>query len=52
LSNTIGVNVLRKEAFDKVTGAARYKIRYYGEPVAVVVANSEQEAMKANKYRI
>lgn len=28
---------------------AREKVRYYGEPVAVVVANSEQEAMKALK---
>ncbi|MBV7272546.1 xanthine dehydrogenase family protein molybdopterin-binding subunit [Clostridium sp. PL3] len=111
--NGIGVSIPRKEAFDKVTGAARYtddvslpgmlhakilgsryahakiksiniteakklpgvqaiitgdyfptlcgtvledrppiardKVRYYGEPVAVVVANSEQEAMKALK---
>lgn len=28
---------------------ARGKVRYFGEPVAVVVANSEQEAMKAKK---
>lgn len=111
--NGIGVSIPRKEAFDKVTGAARYtddlinsgmlyakmitsryahatiksidvsqakkspgvqailtgecfdvlcgtviedrppiareKVRYYGEPVAVVVANSEQEAMMASK---
>ncbi|WP_411679402.1 xanthine dehydrogenase family protein molybdopterin-binding subunit [Clostridium thailandense] len=111
--NGIGVSIPRKEAFDKVTGVARYtddvylpgmlhakilgsryahakiksiniteakklpgvqaiitgdyfptlcgnvledrppiarnKVRYYGEPVAVVVANSEQEAMKALK---
>ncbi|KZL92667.1 xanthine dehydrogenase family protein molybdopterin-binding subunit [Clostridium magnum] len=111
--NGIGVSIPRKEAFDKVTGAAKYtddtllpgtlhakmltsryahariksidvseaekslgvqaviigdyfptlsgsviqdrspiardKVRYYGEPVAVVVANSEQEAMKALK---
>lgn len=109
----IGVSIPRKEAFDKVTGAAKYtddpllpgtlhakiltsryahakieaiyitearkssgvqaiitgasfpalcgsvikdrppvardKVRYYGEPVAIVVANSEQEAMKAIK---
>jgi CO/xanthine dehydrogenase Mo-binding subunit len=115
LSNTngIGVSIPRKEAFDKVTGAAKYaddftspgmlhakiltspyahakiksidvseakkslgikaiitgdyfpalcgaviedrppiardKVRYNGEPVAVVVANSEQEAMRALK---
>lgn len=115
MSNTIGIGVSipRKEAFDKVTGAAKYtddtqlpgtlhakmltsryahakiksidvseaqksigvqavitgdyfpvltgsviedrppiardKVRYYGEPVAVVIANSEQEAMKALK---
>jgi len=113
LSNTIGVSIPRKEAFDKVTGRAKYtddtllpgtlyakmltspyahaniksidiskakkalgvqavitgdyfpilcgtvledrppiardKVRYYGEPVAVVIANSEQEAMKAVK---
>lgn len=111
--NGIGVNIPRKEAFDKVTGTARYtadfsspgmlyakiltspyahakiksidaaeakksqgvqavitgdyfptlcgtvledrppiardKVRYNGEPVAVVVANSEQEAMRALK---
>ncbi len=111
--NGIGVSIPRKEAFDKVTGSARYtddvsfpgmlyakvlgshyahakiksiniteakklsgvqaiitgdffptlcgtvledrppiardKVRYYGEPVAVVVANSEQQAMKALK---
>lgn len=111
--NGIGVSIPRKEAFDKVTGAAQYtddftspgmlyakiltspyahakilsidvseaeksqgvqavitgeyfptlcgtviedrppiardKVRYNGEPVAVVVANSEQEAMKALK---
>lgn len=111
--NGIGVSITRKEAFDKVTGSARYtddvsfpgmlyakvlgshyahakiesiniteakklpgvqaiitgdyfptlcgtvikdrppiardKVRYCGEPVAVVVANSEQEAMKALK---
>jgi CO/xanthine dehydrogenase Mo-binding subunit len=110
-TNGIGVSIPRKEAFDKVTGTAKYtddivspgmlhakiltsryahakiksidvskaenspgvqavitgdyfpilcgtviedrppiardKVRYYGEPVAVVVANSEQEAMKA-----
>lgn len=109
----IGVSTIRKEAWDKVTGAAKYngdilspnelhgrvlpspyahaiiksidteealkskgvqaiitgeytpilvgsiindrppiakdKIRYFGEPVAIVVANSEQEAMKALK---
>ncbi|WP_234123975.1 xanthine dehydrogenase family protein molybdopterin-binding subunit [Clostridium hydrogenum] len=109
----IGISIPRKEAFDKVTGAAKYtddsllpgtlhakiltsryahakieaidisaakkasgiqtiltgdsfptlcgsvikdrppiardKVRYYGEPVAIVVANSEQEAMKAIK---
>ncbi|MDR7857165.1 xanthine dehydrogenase family protein molybdopterin-binding subunit [Tissierella sp.] len=109
----VGVSVLRKEAWDKVTGAAKYtgdsitantlhaktltsthahaiiksidveeasiskgvqtiitgdyfpvltgsviqdrppiaigKVRYYGEPVAVVVANSEEEAMRAMK---
>ncbi|PRR77327.1 4-hydroxybenzoyl-CoA reductase subunit alpha [Clostridium liquoris] len=109
----IGISIPRKEAFDKVTGAAKYtddtqlpgilhakmltsryahakiksidvseaqrfpgvqavitgdyfpvltgsviedrppiardKVRYYGEPVAVVIANSEQEAMKALK---
>ncbi len=113
MSNTIGVSIPRKEAFDKVTGRAKYtddtllpgtlyakmltspyahaniksidiskakkalgvqavitgdyfpilcgtvledrppiardKVRYYGEPVAVVIANSEQEAMKAVK---
>ncbi|WP_313757200.1 xanthine dehydrogenase family protein molybdopterin-binding subunit [Tissierella sp.] len=115
MNNTprIGVNTIRKEAWDKVTGAAKYngdlltpnalhgrilpspyahaiiksidtkealkskgvqaiitgkympilvgsiindrppiardKVRYFGEPVAVVVANSEQEAMKALK---
>lgn len=115
MNNTIGIGVSipRKEAFDKVTGAAKYtddpllpgtlhakiltsryahakieaidvssarkasgiqaiitgdsfptlcgavikdrppiardKVRYYGEPVAIVVANSEQEAMKALK---
>lgn len=111
--NGIGVSIPRKEAFDKVTGAAKYtddtivpgilhakiltsryahaiiksidvseakkspgvqevitgdyfhtlcgtvledrppiaydKVRYYGEPVAVVIANSEQEAMIALK---
>lgn len=111
--NTIGVSIPRKEAFDKVTGTAKYtddfihpgvlhakmltsiyahaniksidvsealnypgvqavitgdyfptlcgtviedrppiargKVRYYGEPVAVVVANSEQQAMNALK---
>lgn len=111
--NGIGVSIPRKEAFDKVTGKAKYtddtimpgilhakiltstyahatiksmdvseaeklpgvhaiitgnylpvlcgtvledrppiaadKVRYYGEPVAVAVANSEQEAMKALK---
>lgn len=111
--NGIGVSIPRKEAFDKVTGAAKYtddaivpgalyakvltssyahakiksinifeakkspgvqaviagdyfptlcgtvledrppiaidKVRYNGEPVAVVIANSEQEAMKALK---
>lgn len=110
-SNVVGVSIPRKEAYDKVTGAAKYvddtnnpgmltakiltsryahaiiksidisaakkaqgvkavitgdylptlcgaliedrppiardKVRYYGEPVAVVVANSEMEAMKA-----
>lgn len=109
----IGVSTIRKEAWDKVTGAAKYngdilspnelhgrvlpspyahaiiksidteealkskgvqaiitgeytpilvgsiindrppiakdKIRYFGEPVAIIVANSEQEAMKALK---
>ncbi|OAA93998.1 xanthine dehydrogenase family protein molybdopterin-binding subunit [Clostridium coskatii] len=109
----IGANIPRKEAFDKVTGAAKYtddtllpgilhakiltsryahakiksidisearksmgvqaviagnyfpvlcgaviedrppiareKVRYYGEPVAVVIANSEQQAMEALK---
>ncbi|EJE7233427.1 xanthine dehydrogenase family protein molybdopterin-binding subunit [Clostridium sporogenes] len=113
MSNTIGVSIPRKEAFDKVTGVAKYtddtllpgtlhakmltsryahakiksidvskarnasgvqavitgdyfpvlsgtmiedrppiaidRVRYYGEPVAVVIANSEQEAMKAVK---
>lgn len=115
MSSTVGVGVSipRKEAFDKVTGAAKYtddpllpgtlhakiitsryaharieaidvsearkasgiqaiitgdsfptlcgpvikdrppiakdKVRYYGEPVAIVVASSEQEAMKALK---
>ncbi len=112
-TNGIGVSIPRKEAFDKVTGAAKYaddftspgmlhakiltspyahakiksidvseakkslgikaiitgdyfpalcgaviedrppiardKVRYNGEPVAVVVANSEQEAMRALK---
>ena len=112
-TNGIGVSIPRKEAFDKVTGTAKYtddfispgmlygkiltsphahakinsidvssakespgvkavitgdyfptlcgtviedrppiardKVRYNGEPVAVVVANSEQEAMKALK---
>ncbi|AQR93704.1 xanthine dehydrogenase family protein molybdopterin-binding subunit [Clostridium saccharoperbutylacetonicum] len=112
-TNGIGVSIPRKEAFDKVTGKAKYtddltqtgilhakiltsryahakiksidvseaqkalgvqavitgdycpvlcgtmiedrppiaidKVRYYGEPVAVVVANSEQNAMKALK---
>ncbi|WP_297418235.1 xanthine dehydrogenase family protein molybdopterin-binding subunit [Clostridium sp.] len=112
-TNGIGVSIPRKEAFDKVNGAAKYtddlievgmlhakiltsryahakiksidvseaeqssgvkaiitgdyfptlcgtviedrppiardKVRYYGEPIAVVVANSEQEAMKAVK---
>lgn len=111
--NGIGVSIPRKEAFDKVTGSAKYtddifltgtlhakvltsrfshariksidtseakkspgvqavitgdymptlcgsvirdrppiakdKVRYYGEPVAVVVANTEQQAMKALK---
>ncbi|WMJ81683.1 xanthine dehydrogenase family protein molybdopterin-binding subunit [Clostridium sp. MB40-C1] len=111
--NTIGISVPRKEAFDKVTGVAKYtddtnfpgmlhakiltsryahakiksiniseakkslgvqeiitgdyfpvlcgatledrppiareKVRYYGEPVAVVIANNEQQAMKALK---
>lgn len=111
--NGIGVNIPRKEAFDKVNGTAKYtddticpgilhikiltssfahaniksidvseakmsqgvqaviigndfsnlcgsiiedrppiaidKVRYYGEPIAVVVANSEQEAMRAIK---
>ncbi|WP_027624941.1 xanthine dehydrogenase family protein molybdopterin-binding subunit [Clostridium lundense] len=28
---------------------ARDRVRYYGEPIAVVIANSEQEAMKALK---
>ncbi len=113
MSNTIGVSIPRKEAFDKVTGTAKYtddtllpgtlhakmltsryahakiksldiaeakkalgvqavitgdylpilsgsviedrppiardRVRYFGEPVAVVIANSEQEAMKAVK---
>lgn len=113
MSNTIGVSIPRKEAFDKVTGTAKYtddtllpgtlhakmltsryahakiksldiskakkaigvqevitgdyfpilsgsviedrppiardRVRYFGEPIAVVIANSEQEAMKAVK---
>lgn len=113
MSNTIGVSIPRKEAFDKVTGVAKYtddtllpgtlhakmltsryahakiksldiskakkavgvqevitgdhfpilsgsviedrppiardRVRYFGEPIAVVIANSEQEAMKAVK---
>ena len=42
-------SVLSGSVIEDRPSIAKDKVRYFGEPVAVVVANSEKEAMKAVK---